>query len=218
MSPSPEPPRLRVRGLTKRFGAYTVLDHVDLDVEPGSIVLLTGNNGSGKTTLLRCVAGLARARGDIEVDGRPLTADPASRRAVGYLPQSVGLPAWATGDEVLALFAGLRGEAVAAFPLPDGFLPPMDRPLGTLSGGQRQRLAFAVALLGQPRLLLLDEPAANLDDDGRALLGALLRTVRDAGASVVVAAPSPGDLAGLPDRQVRLSQGRIERQLQEIVR
>jgi ABC-2 type transport system ATP-binding protein len=172
-------------------------------------VLLAGNNGSGKTTLLRGVAGLARVGGRIELDGALLTDDPTSRRAVGYLPQAVGLPAWATVAEVLALFGSLRGSDRTVVPLPDGFLPELDRPVGHLSGGQRQRVAFAVSLLGAPRLLLLDEPAANLDEDGRAVLRDLLQQVRATGASVLIAAPSPSDLAGLPDRLVRLVDGRV---------
>lgn len=202
-------PRLSVRGLHKRFGGRVVLDGVNLDLPAGQVALLTGGNGSGKTTLLRCVAGLASHRGEVWVDGEPLGSSPATRARVGYLPQTVGLPAWATVAEVLDLFATLRGTDGTAVPLPDGFLPPRDQPTGQLSGGQRQRVALAVALLGDPRLLLLDEPTANLDDDGRQLLLEVLRALRERGAAILVAAPSPGDLAGLPDRTLRLSDGRI---------
>jgi ABC-type multidrug transport system ATPase subunit len=208
--PSPSDPtsHLAIRGLRKRFGDRAVLAGVDLDVEPGSIVLLAGSNGSGKTTLLRCIAGLARYEGRIALDGLELRSGGAGHPDVGYLPQTPGPPAWATGAEVLALFAKLRRCAPDSVTLPDGFLPPLDQPVGQLSGGQRQRLAFAVSLLGDPSLLLLDEPAANLDDDGRAAMVEVLEGLREIGTSVLVAAPSPGDLNGLPDRVVRLVDGR----------
>jgi len=129
--------------------------------------------------------------------------------AIGYLPQFVSLPAWATVDELLTLFGRLRQADPHNLPLPDGFLPPLDEPMDELSGGQRQRVAFAATLLGSPSLLLLDEPAANLDDEGRADVVTLLRTLRDVGTSVLVAAPSPSDLHGLPDRTVRLFDGKL---------
>jgi ABC-type multidrug transport system ATPase subunit len=211
--PSPSDPtsHLAIHGLRKRFGDRAVLDGVDLDVEPGSIVLLAGSNGSGKTTLLRCIAGLARFEGRIALDGLEVRAGGAGHPDIGYLPQAPGPPAWATGAEVLALFARLRRCEPDSVVLPDGFLPPLDQPAGQLSGGQRQRLAFAVALLGGPSLLLLDEPAANLDDDGRAAMVTVLEGLREAGTSVLVAAPSPGDLNGLPDRTVRLVDGQLVR-------
>lgn len=208
-SPSDPTPRLALRGIRKSFGARTVLDHVDLDVEAGSIVLLAGSNGSGKTTLLRCVAGLADYEGAVTLDGAPLGKRGAGHVDVGYLPQTPGMPPWATVAEVLALFARLRGADVDALDLPPGFLPSLDQPVGQLSGGQRQRVAFAVALLGGPALLLLDEPAANLDDDGRATMVEILDGLRSIGTSVLVAAPSPGDLNGLPDRAVRIVDGRL---------
>lgn len=209
LSPSEPTALLAVRGLRKRFGVRPVLAGLDLDVEVGSIVLLAGSNGSGKTTLLRCIAGLARYEGHIAFAGVTLRPGTAGHPDVGYLPQAPGPPAWATGAEVLELFARLRRCEVDTARLPDGFLPPLDRPVGTLSGGQRQRLAFAVTLLGDPSLLLLDEPAANLDDDGRAALVEVLAGLRERGTSVLVAAPSPGDLDGMPDRTVRLFDGRL---------
>jgi ABC-2 type transport system ATP-binding protein len=207
--PSPSDPtaQLAIRGLRKRFGTRTVLDGVDLDAEAGTIVLLAGSNGSGKTTLLRCIAGLARAEGTVTLGGLRLGVTGAGHPDVGYLPQTPGMPTWATVAEVLTLFARLRGCRPDSIDLPNGFLPPLDQPVGQLSGGQRQRVAFAVALLGAPSLLLLDEPAANLDDEGRAALVAVLEKLRDAGTCVLVAAPSPGDLNGLPDRTVRLVEG-----------
>lgn len=210
MSFPPDPSaRLSVRDLSKRFGERPVLDGLDLDVDAGSVLLLTGRNGSGKTTLLRCIAGLSSHDGRIAIDGRAWTGSRADRRQVGYLPQALGLPEWATVEEVLRLFARLRGTEAASLDLPDTFLPPREQAIDALSGGQRQRVAIAVALLGRPRLLLLDEPAANLDESGREDLVTILDAERARGTSVLVAAPSVVDLNGLPDGTVLLQDGRI---------
>ncbi len=203
-----EPPRLRVRGLSRSYGRLRVLEGLDLDVAPGEVVLLSGSNGSGKTTLLRCIAGLAPSSGEVLLDGVPTGASPASRAALGYLPQSPALPSWATGAELLALFGALRGATRPTVALPDGFLPRLDVPVGTLSGGQRHRIAIVVALLGAPRVLLLDEPTANLDEAARAAFEVLLREARAGGASVLVASPS-ASTSVLPDRVVQLVDGRI---------
>lgn len=212
MTFEPEPdidPRLSIRGLRKRYSWVPVLDGVDLDVAAAEVVLLAGSNGSGKTTLLRCVAGLTRHGGRIRLDGGSCGRTPAGRARLGYLPQTPGLPGWATGAELLELFARLRGTTQTLVTLPEPFLPPLNQPVETLSGGQRQRLTLAIAMLGQPRLLLLDEPAANLDEAGRDALETIIAAVRDRGASVIIAAPSPGDLGGIADRTVRLVEGRL---------
>ena len=209
MSSRRDAPRLSIRDLRRSFGPRTVLDGIDLDVDPGSVLLLTGRNGSGKTTLLRCIAGLSAFDGAMTLDGEPWDSRRAGRERLGYLPQTLGLPEWATVDEVLALFARLRHVASDSLGLPEDFLPPRDQRIEALSGGQRQRVAMAVALLGQPSLLLLDEPTANLDDDGRDAVCELLAEQRDRGVSVLVAAPSALDLNGLPDRTVHLRDGRV---------
>jgi ABC-type multidrug transport system ATPase subunit len=208
MPSPPEPVRLVVRALGKHFGPIRVLDAVDLDVGAGEVVLLGGGNGSGKTTLLRCIAGIARHTGTVHVDGCP-TLQAAARAGLGYLPQAPGLPPWATGIEILTTFARLRGVAPALDRLPDGFLPPLDRAVSALSGGMRQRIAIALTLLGAPGVLLLDEPAANLDDGGRDALAGIIAAQASRGTAVVVAAPSPGDLAGVAHRTLRLADGQL---------
>jgi ABC-type multidrug transport system ATPase subunit len=207
---STEAARLEVRDVTKRFGSTLVLDGVDLTVLPGQALLLAGCNGSGKTTLLRCIAGLARYAGRVRLDGEPCGRSVRSRRRFGYLPQTPGLPPWATGLELLETFGRLRGTRSLPEAVPQGFLPPLTRPVATLSGGQRQRIAIAITLLGDPGLLLMDEPAANLDEEGRRGLAELVEAVRARGTSVVIASPSPGDLGAVPDRTVHLTDGRIQ--------
>jgi ABC-type multidrug transport system ATPase subunit len=203
-------PRLEVRGLTKVYPGGWGLHGVSLAVPPATIVALGGPNGSGKSTLLRCVAGLARYDGEARIDGRLVDGAPASRVPIGYLPQAVALPPRATVGEVLALFAQLRGADPDSSGLPDGFIREAGARIGELSGGQRHRVGLAVALLGDPSLLLLDEPVAALDEEGREAFWGTLRRLRDErGVSAVVSSPSPSDLRGLADRGVYLAEGSL---------
>lgn len=205
------------RNLVKQYGrrAATLVD-VGLDVERGTILTLAGSNGSGKSTLLRCIAGLATFQGTIEVCGRSVSSDRSFLQSVGYLPQAVMLPPHATVREALAFFARLRGVPVSSAPVATGFLPDRDARIGTLSGGQRQRLTMAIALLGRPAVLLLDEPVSNLDAAGRESVWAMLRQLRDEGTTVLIASPSPADLAGVGDRTVMLHDGRVVEERVEV--
>lgn len=199
-----------VKNVSKRYGRNApTLINLDLEIEPGTIVTLAGSNGSGKSTLLRCMAGLARFTGSIKVCGKPVDNRGAFRRLIGYLPQAVSLPPHATVAEAIRFFARLRGADVSVLPVDPEFLPPFGARIGTLSGGQRQRVALTIALLGAPEVILLDEPVANLDLGGREAVWDLLRQLRDDGTTVIIASPSPIDLAGIGDRTVLLDEGSI---------
>ncbi len=202
-------PALEVEGLRKAFGGHVVLEGVTISVAPGEIVAVSGGNGAGKSTLLRCLAGLLPFEGRARVAGFPVDGRPAVRRLIGYVPQAVQLPEHATVAEVLGFFARLRGVAPRVPELSEGFLPAPERPIGVCSGGQRQRVALAVALLGEPRLLLLDEPVANLDEPGREAFWDALRSRARAGAAALVATPTPADLIGVASRAVVLADGRV---------
>ena len=208
---------VRASEVTKRYGRLApALVDITFSVPRGSIVTLAGSNGSGKSTLLRCIAGLAKHTGTIEVCGRPVDGRVGSRRSLGYLPQAVTLPQHATIDESITFFARLRGADHHDLPLPDGFLCDGRTRVGTMSGGQKQRLAIMIALLGHPELLLLDEPVANLDADGRAAVWEALRDLRAQGTTALIASPSPADLAGIGDRTIVLQDGRIVENQQEV--
>lgn len=206
-----QPLPLTVDALHKTLGGRPVLRGVSFAAQPGTMTVVGGTNGSGKSTLLRCLAGTASFTGDARLGEHRLgrSAPAAVRRLVGYLPQSPALPDTGTVDEVLELFARLRGADPADLPLPASFLPPGGDRIGTLSGGQAQRVAFAVALLGDPRLLLLDEPTANLDDDGRAVTWEVVAGACRRGTTVVVASPAPGELAELAHLVLGLRDGVI---------
>jgi ABC-type multidrug transport system ATPase subunit len=201
-------PVLEVEDLRKSYGNWRI-EGIGFSLPAGRIASLTGANGSGKSTVLRCIAGLTRYEGTIRVCGDEVDGSVASRRHLAYVPQSVVLPASATIGEVLDLFARLRGADPEDLPLPDGFLRPWDTRIGTLSGGHRQRVALAAALLGRPRLLLLDEPVANLDGAGRTAFWTVLTELRDRGVSAVVAAPALAVDSPVADHTIELDDGRL---------
>ncbi len=188
---------VRLRALTKHYGERVVLDRVDAEIAPGTLVAIVGGNGAGKSTLLRCIAGLLDHTGEI---ARP---DPP----IGFLPQSALLPQAATVGEIVRLFARLGG-GTEDVPLPVA----RERPVGRLSGGEQQRVALAALLAMRAKLLLLDEPTADLDADARAALFAELRLQRDRGTTVVLTTPAPfaHELAPVADRIFTLEGGRLD--------
>jgi ABC-type multidrug transport system ATPase subunit len=204
------PLRLETDDLTKVFEGGFGLHGVSLKIPAGQIVALGGPNGSGKSTLLRCIAGLLSHGGTVRIDGRTLDGAPSSRTSIGFLPQSVAMPEQATVGEVLDLFSDLRGAGRDTIGLPDGFVRPDDDRIGVLSGGQRHRVALAIALLGAPSLLLLDEPVANLDEEGRDAFWDLLRRLRDErGVTALVSSPAPSELRRVADTGIYMSDGRL---------
>ena len=204
---------LEIAGLTKVYRGGWGLHDVSLTLPAGVIAALGGPIGSGKSTLLRCLAGLARHDGEARLEGTRLDGDPAVRSRVGFLAQTVTLPEHSTIGEVLDLFSRLRRADPGRLPLPRGFVRADVDVIGELSGGQRHRVALAVALLGSPRLLLLDEPVANLDEEGRATFWDVLATLRDRdGVTSIVSSPSPSELRDVADVGLFLDDGRLVRE------
>jgi ABC-type multidrug transport system ATPase subunit len=195
-------PFLRARGVARRFGAQVALEPADLEVLPGEALAVIGPNGAGKSTLIAILAGaLEPSSGSVErADGV----------RVGWVPQRPAYYDRLTARENLELFARLEGERdprAAAATLVAQFDVPADRPAATLSVGNRQRLNVAVALLGSPRVLLLDEPTASLDPGQRRRLWETVGLVREEGGAVVFATQNLEELDLYATRVAVLQRG-----------
>ena len=207
---------VRARGLTKTFGDVVALDGVDLDISSGQIHGLVGSNGAGKTTLLGLLLGLAVADGGtLEILGTPVGRALAVSGGVAGFVDGPGLYPGLTARKNLAALASLRRKADGRSADVDELLDRVglrevadDRVRG-FSLGMRQRLGLAAALLGQPRLLVLDEPANGLDPAGKRQVHQVLTDLADAGATVILSSHRMDDLAALCDEVTLLSAGRV---------
>src|SRR6185312_2864662 len=177
---------LTVRGLTRRYGAVKAVDGISFDVAAGEVFGLLGPNGAGKTTTLECILGLVRPdAGRIEIEG-----DVAHARArIGAVLQATGLPDKITPREALTVFGAFYPAPLAPQMLLErfGLAEKADAPFDTLSGGQKQRLALALAFVGNPRLLLLDEPTTGLDPQMRREVQDHIAAIRQEGRAVLLA-------------------------------
>jgi ABC-2 type transport system ATP-binding protein len=201
-------------GVRKRYGRRTALDGVGLEVGRGEVLGLLGPNGAGKTSLIKILLGLVRAdAGEVMILGRPGSAR-RSRAGVGYLPELFRFQPWLTADEVLALHARLarvrwnaaRGrEALARV----GLVGRERERVGGFSKGMQQRLGLAVALIGDPELVILDEPTSALDPLGRVDVRDLVVSLRERGAAVVLNSHLIGEVERVCDRVVILDRGRV---------
>lgn len=201
---------IRWEGVTVRFGNRPVLRGVTLEVPAGQRVAVVGPNGAGKTTLLRCVLDLVPYGGTVTVGGFEARREGARARAlVGYVPQIPAFPPHLTAAEVVALVQELRGQAPDPWPLLErvGLREHGRKPAGHLSGGMLRRLGLAVALVGDPPVLVLDEPTSHLDREGESWLAGWLRET--AGKTVVVTSHQLRRLERLVDRVVVLEAGEV---------
>ena len=195
---------LAVRSLRVRLDGRPVLRGVALDVAAGEVLAVVGHNGSGKTTLLRVLAGILPAdEGSVTLLGEPLGR---ARRHLGYVPEAADPPPHLTVAELEALVASIK----RAPPLSDelrerlGVTSTRDQRVGSLSLGQRRRACLAAALVGDPWLLILDEPTNGLDPAGVVELGKLLGERRDAGRGLVLATHELAFAEGLGARRLEL--------------
>src|SRR5690606_35805381 len=203
-------PLARLDRVTRRFGDVVALDDVTLDIHPGAIVGLLGPNGAGKSTLLSLLQGQRRpTSGTVTLfGGDPRDAHRRSR--LGSTPQETALPPTLRVGEVVD-FVGRHYDdrvPVADLAAEFGFDDLLRRQTGALSGGQRRRVSGALALVGRPRLVLLDEPTTGLDVDARHALWEAVRRQRDAGVTVVVTSHYREEIEALAERVVVVGEGR----------
>ncbi|MCF7551825.1 ABC transporter ATP-binding protein [Pseudonocardia sp. WMMC193] len=196
-------------GVRKSFGTTTALDGVDLHVAPGELVGLLGPNGAGKSTLISLLVGLRRPdSGKVTLfGGDPRVA--ANRRALGTTPQETGLPQTLRVGEVLDFVSAHYPD-----PAPDvlerfGLTGLERRQTGGLSGGQKRRLAVALAFVGRPRLVVLDEPTTGLDVEARRTLWEGVRSFHAEGGTVLRTSHYLEEIEALAGRVVVVDRGRV---------
>ena len=205
---------IEVAGLRKSYGGRTILDGVDLAVRPGELVALVGPNGAGKTTTVEIVEGYRTAdSGEVRVLGSdPRTGGPALRARVGLMLQGgAGLEPRATARDLVGLHVAFHDRGPSADELIDrvGLRSVAATRVRRLSGGERQRLSLAIALAGDPEVLVLDEPTAGMDPEARRATRELVATLRAEGRTILLTTHDLGDVERLADRVAILHEGRI---------
>jgi len=187
-----------VQDLTKRYGDRTVLDGVSLSVAAGELVALLGPNGAGKTTTVEIIEGYRRADGGtVRVLGHdPVRGGRALRARVGLMLQGGGIDPRAAPRETLVQYGRFHADARDAEELLDlvGLRAVARTRYRRLSGGERQRLGLALALVGQPEVLVLDEPTAGMDPEGRAATRAIVADLRASGVAILLTSHDLGDV------------------------
>ena len=213
-------PLLVFRGIEKTFAETNILRNVDISLYPGKCILLSGNNGSGKTTLLKIIAGLETpSRAEIEFSGKShswKSAIRSIRREIIYLHQQ---PYLLSGTVESNVSYGLRFTHLNRKQLREsvkealewaGLADVAKQQAKTLSGGVQQRVAFTRAWILKPKVLLLDEPMANMDIESREQACDLLKRMKSEGMSIVITSHDTNIIDGLIDSHFSLSDGKLD--------
>lgn len=206
---------ITIRNLTKRFGQETVLKDVSLSLEEGKIHGMIGRNGSGKTVLMKCICGFLRpSEGTVSVFGRQIGRDCDFAPETGMLIETPAFLPHETGLSNLIWLDNLSkqpmGKAVVSGLIAQvGLDPSLKRGVGKYSLGMRQRLGIAQALLGNPRLLILDEPMNGLDKAGVKDIRAMLLRLKEEGKTILLASHFKQDIDELCDTVSEMDQGRL---------
>lgn len=204
---------VQLEGIQQHYGKAQVLRDFSLNLKQGEVLGLFGHNGAGKTTTMRLILGLLQpTRGSVQVLGKD-AHHPEVRRQLGYLPENVMFYPQLTGRETLIHFARLKhadARQVEELLSQVGLQHAADRRVKTYSKGMRQRLGLAQALLGNPRLLLLDEPTVGLDPIATQDLYGLIDRLRQGGTSIILCSHVLPGVEPHIDRAAILAQGRLQ--------
>jgi ABC-2 type transport system ATP-binding protein len=209
---------IRLEGLTKRYGAFTAVDGIDLEVPKGSLFGLLGPNGAGKTTTLRMIAGILQPdEGRVLVEGFDVVRDPyQAKRRLGYIPDRPFVYEKLTGTELLRFVAGLYGQDGAAIEERIEELLRLwdlerwaDELVESYSHGMRQKLIISAALVHRPAVLVIDEPMVGLDPRSARLLKDLLRAFAQTGSTALISTHTLAFAEVLCERMAVIDTGRI---------
>ena len=204
---------IEVRGLTKRFGHTLAVDDLTFEVAPGRVTGFLGPNGAGKSTTLRCMVGLDQAQGGTtRFDGQPFASLKRPLHEVGALLDAGYVHPSRSGRNHLCAYAasnGIKRSRVDEVLEMVGLTPAAKRKVGTYSLGMQQRLGLALALLGDPRVILLDEPANGLDPEGIQWVRAFLKALANQGRTIFVSSHLLAEMALMADDLVVIGRGRL---------
>lgn len=204
---------IRYEGFAKSYGRVLAVDGLDLEVRAGETLALIGPNGSGKSTTLKAAIGLVRpTRGRVLVDGVDVAKGPGARAQLGYLPQRLSFPEGVNAGAAMRFYTRLRGaslDEVERLLQRVGLADAVGRVTDGFSGGMRQRLGLAIAMLGRPRVLLLDEPSAALDPTGALLVRDLIGEIAAEGTTVLLSSHDLAEVDALADRVAIFASGRV---------
>lgn len=207
---------IRIEAVSKKFGRTSAVGSISLEMQPGDSVALWGVNGAGKTTLIRCVLGLLRFEGRILIGGYDVARQgKRARMLVGYVPQELGFYDDLRVAEAVRFFGRLKGLVLRS--TSDvlggvGLEGHEGKRIRELSGGMKQRLALAIALLGDPPVLVLDEVTASLDACGRREFVSLLSSLSGSGRTMLFASHRVEEVTTLARRVITLQRGHITAQ------
>jgi ABC-2 type transport system ATP-binding protein len=204
---------IEVRGLTKTYGDQRAVDDLSFTAPAGKVTGFLGPNGAGKSTTFRCLLGLAEPNsGAALIDGRPYRELPSPRRRVGAVLESTGFhPARTARNHLRVVARAARLDAARIDPLLEvvGLSGAADRRVGGYSLGMRQRLGLATAMLGDPDVVVLDEPANGLDPEGVSWVRRILRIWADEGRTMLVASHVLAEIGQVVDRVVIIRDGKL---------
>ena len=203
---------LKVKNLVKNYGDFTALKKISFELETGEAAALLGPNGAGKSTLIKCLLGLLEYSGDIIFDGLNIrTNSKLSKSLISYVPQEPALYDSKTVD-ILTFFAKLRNadrgridEVLEQLNL----IQHKNKLASELSGGMKQRLSFAIALLADSKMLILDEPTSNLDSDSRNEILMLIKELKGKGYTILFSSHRVDEVLQTADKVISMKEGEI---------
>ncbi len=204
---------IELKNIEKRFGKYEVLKNISLNIEPGKITAIVGPNGSGKTTIIKSILGLVQPdKGEILINDKSIVKEFMYRKEIGYMPQVASFPDNLTVNEVFNMISDLRKQQIngsADIIRTLNLQPELNKKIRTLSGGNKQKVSACIALMFNPKIIILDEPTAGLDPVAAANLKKKIVEQRNAGKTIILTSHIMAEIEELSDNILFLIEGKI---------
>jgi len=204
---------IELKNIEKSFGKYQVLKNISINIEPGKITAIVGPNGSGKTTIIKSILGLVQPdKGEILFNNKSVIKEYLYRKDIGYMPQAASFPDNLTVNEVFNMISDIRMQQMNGNAELINILnlqPELNKKIRTLSGGNKQKVSACIALMFNPKIIILDEPTAGLDPAASANLKKKIVEQRDAGKTIILTSHIMAEIEELSDNILFLIEGKI---------